>query len=232
MNDALITVRASSTRLPNKCFLSLPGETFVLKHVIDRCKKFNLNPVVSTTYQDVSIQTLCSVMGVRCYAGSIDDKLVRWLETCRKFSIERFVTVDCDDPLFDQDLTNKLFDLDDFDVCRPDMNAYLGSMGWGFKTSAIERCCQEKQSDKTEMVWKYFSKSLRIKQCDAFPSFLEKKIRLTLDYNEDYWLISTVIRELGNDCDRRQIVNFFEKNPSLTLINQFRNDEWKQNQNV
>ena len=43
-----ITVRTSSTRLPQKCLLPF-GEGNVLEHVIRRAKHFELDPIVCTT---------------------------------------------------------------------------------------------------------------------------------------------------------------------------------------
>ena len=43
-----ITVRTSSTRLPNKCLLPL-GDNSVLEHVIKRCLSYGIKPIVCTT---------------------------------------------------------------------------------------------------------------------------------------------------------------------------------------
>ena len=43
-----ITVRTSSTRLPNKCLLPL-GENNILTSVILRCIKYNIEPIVCTS---------------------------------------------------------------------------------------------------------------------------------------------------------------------------------------
>ena len=246
---ALITVRAASTRLPGKCFLDLAGQP-VLRHVIERCRAFGLTPVVSTTLDDDEIKSLCQVWRVPCYQGSAKDKLLRWLNTCQHYHINSFVTVDCDDPLFDNELTRSALFLVTrheptvivgnqqpiqpvCDVCKPDLKAYLGSMGWGMNMEALEHICRLKTSDDTEMIWKHFPPDgLRMLEYDAKPDWIEQRIRLTLDYEEDYWLIKTVVRELGPLARRQQIVNFFRDNPGLTTVNLFRNAEWKQKQNA
>ena len=53
---------------------------------------------------------------------------------------------------------------------------------------------------------------------------------LTLDYEEDYWLLRTVLRILGPRATRKDIEKLFLKNPQLSLVNWFRNDEWKRGQ--
>lgn len=231
--DAIITVRASSTRLPSKCFLNIANRS-VFKHVIERASTGGLNPVVSTTTEDATIINLCQVMGVRCFAGSVNDKLDRWLGTCKHFNIESFVTIDCDDPLFDATLSHQQHALlmgSGADAVRPDMRAYLGSNGWAMKTEALERICKEKKSNQIGMIEKHFPSDLNVVGFDAAPDPIENDLRLTLDYIEDYWLILTVVRELSYiACDRPMIVEFFRKNPGLRVVNEFRNIEWKHRQ--
>lgn len=231
LKHAMISVRSQSTRLQNKCFKQLNGKS-ILEFVVARCKHFGFEPVVSTTYWDSKIQLYCHDNGVKCYAGSVNDKLLRWKETCDVYSIDKFVTVDCDDPLFDPVLAKILFDKCSTAVISPDLNAYLGSHGWGISYEHLTQICESKISNATEMIWKHFPSELNVKQMNASPAEIEKKIRLTLDYEEDYWLISTVVRELGEHCERSEIIGFFEDNPGLTSVNLFRNDQWKLNQNV
>ena len=56
------------------------------------------------------------------------------------------------------------------------------------------------------------------------------KVRLTLDYEEDYWLLQTVRRILGSLTSRQEVDELFIRNPDLYQINWFRNEEWKQKQ--
>ena len=63
-----------------------------------------------------------------------------------------------------------------------------------------------------------------------FSDFLS--VRLTLDYIEDYNLLTFVLQELGPDCSRIEIGELFSRNPDLYKINWFRNLEWSSNQNL
>lgn len=230
---ALITVRAASSRLPRKCFLDFGGKT-VIQHVIDRCNVFGYIPIVATTHFDDEIASLCVGQGVKCYAGSVDDKLNRWLEACIMFEVDRFIAVDCDDPFFDKGLCDLAFSIlsndETIDVCFPDESAYLGSMGWGLSTRGLKKICDKKVSEKTEMIWQHFSADIICARPQANADPIELNLRLTLDYEEDYWLLRTVIRELGSFCSRGQVIDFFRANPGLRVVNQFRNDEWKRRQ--
>ena len=47
---------------------------------------------------------------------------------------------------------------------------------------------------------------------------------------EDYWLLESVRKIVGNLTTRQAIDELFLKNPDLHKINWFRNEEWKNRQ--
>ena len=55
-------------------------------------------------------------------------------------------------------------------------------------------------------------------------------MRLTLDYEEDYWMLESVRRMLGNLTSRDKVDQLFLSNPDMHKINWFRNEEWKAGQ--
>ena len=61
-----ITVRTSSVRLPNKCFLPFGGES-VLSHVIKRALTNNIDPVICTTTEkaDDPVENLAKDLKVK-----------------------------------------------------------------------------------------------------------------------------------------------------------------------
>ena len=65
-----ITVRTSSTRLPNKCLLPFGDET-VISHVIKRAIAYGIEPIVCTsndTSDDV-IEQISIEQGVKVFRG-------------------------------------------------------------------------------------------------------------------------------------------------------------------
>ena len=107
-----ITVRSESTRLPKKCFLPLGNKT-VIETVIDRCRDSMIIPVICTTIStnDDPLEELSNSLNIRCYRGSIKNKMKRWLKCAELFNLEDFHTIDADDPFFDQDLIIKSMEL-------------------------------------------------------------------------------------------------------------------------
>ena len=79
----------------------------------------------------------------------------------------------------------------------------------------------------TEIMWSILDKVEGLKKTilpETDP--IAPRMRLTLDYEEDYWLLQTVQRILGNFAIRKEVDQLFRHNPDLYLINWFRNEEW------
>ena len=97
-----ITVRTSSTRLPNKCLLPLGDET-VISHVVKRAVAYGIEPIIctSTDKSDDILEEISKELGVKCFRGSLVNKLKRWLDCAEHFNVNSFHTIDADDPFFD-----------------------------------------------------------------------------------------------------------------------------------
>ena len=230
-----ITVRTNSTRLPNKCLLSF-GESTVLKHIIRRAVFYDIEPIVSTSTQkeDDIIEQIASKENVRCYRGSLNNKLQRWLDCATYFGVDRFHTIDADDPFFDgNEMKSSMTILQDkgIDMVSPTQSSSAGgaSVGYSLTTDLVKRACSglDKDSD-TEMMWYHLEKVSELKTM-ILPETRKNiaKMRLTLDYEEDYWLLDSVRRILGNLASRDEVNRLFLLNPDLHKINWFRNKEWR-----
>lgn len=234
---AFITVRTSSQRLPNKCLLPF-GECNVLEHIIRRAKHFALEPIVCTTIEkpDDIVEKIADKEKVKCFRGSVRNKLKRWRDCCDNFGIEKFHTVDADDPFFDGDLVKKSFAIleEGYDAVYPSKSSSEGaaSVGFSLTRDIITRACDMTEEDEdTEMMWYYLEKVNGLKKAILPDEGDEQfEMRLTLDYEEDYWLLSTIQRIVGNLASRKEIDELFKRNPDFHKINWFRNFEWKQEQ--
>jgi spore coat polysaccharide biosynthesis protein SpsF len=230
-----ITVRTSSTRLPKKCLLPF-GDMTVLNHIIRRVVSYDIEPIVctSTSKEDDVIEEIANEERVRCYRGSLDNKLQRWLDCAIHFNIDIFHTIDADDPFFDGDemkSSMKILREDGLDmVCPTDSSSAGGaSVGYSLTTDIVKRACNGLDQDTdTEMMWYYIEKvpNLRAKVLPETRVNISN-MRLTLDYKEDYWLLESVRRILGNLANRVQVDRLFLYNPDMYKINWFRNDEWQ-----
>ena len=230
--DALVTVRTGSSRLKAKCLLEFGGHT-VIEHVIDRAVRGGLTPIVCTTAEaaDDVLERIAAAKGVPCFRGSTEDKLDRWRRACHRFNVADFHTVDADDPFFDPVLCKESLTLlreRGYDMVAPAVSTYLASVGYSLTTDVIDRACERKTTTDTEMMWYHVEKLPGLKTAVLeVPDARIRDVRLTLDYDEDYWLLRAVLRMLGPDATRQQIETLFLSNPRLTEINWFRNDAWK-----
>lgn len=233
-----ITVRTSSTRLPNKCLLPLGDET-VISHVVKRAIAYGIEPIIctSTDKSDDILEDISKDLGVKFFRGSLVNKLKRWLDCAEQFNINSFHTIDADDPFFDGSEMIESLDLlrsGNYDVVCPTKSSSAGSasVGYSLTRAVIKRALVNLDEDAdTEMIWFYLEKLHGIRMSVLPESRPEiSDIRLTLDYEEDYWLLTSIARILGNSASRKSVIELFLSNPDLAKINYFRNEQWKEEQ--
>lgn len=237
---AFLTVRSKSSRLPEKCFLPF-GSTNVLGHVISRAKYFGIDSVVCTSLDasDDKIEDYCRSNKVNFFRGSFENKLKRWLACARHLDVPYFHTIDVDDPFFDPlQIFESIFQLThhDLDVVYPTKISSSGSasVGYSIRTSYLEKVVPNFESvAELEMVDTFFNKFNFSKNMALNSRYQEiESVRLTLDYPEDYALLSRILKTCGHYCTRIEIYNLFKSNPDLHRINWFRNTDWQNNQST
>ncbi|MDB2595212.1 hypothetical protein N9Y23_02655 [Pseudomonadales bacterium] len=231
---AFITVRSASTRLPGKCFLPF-GEATVLDHVIRRCHYFDLRPIVCTTDLsiDAGIVDIAEFHGVEVFRGQSINKLMRWRDCARKYETPYFHTVDADDPFFCGEEVKRSIRCmveGNYEMVSPTQSSSKGgaTVGYSLKASVVERACLNTHADTdTEMMWSYISQVGGLKSIVLGEPVSDRiESRLTLDYHEDYIILEAIRILLGPFASRGQIFRLLNENPSLAMINAFRNEEW------
>ena len=68
----LVTVRTSSTRLPNKCLLPF-GQGNVISHVVKRAISYGMRPIICTSVDpsDDILENMARELNVECFRGSM-----------------------------------------------------------------------------------------------------------------------------------------------------------------
>jgi len=234
---AFITVRSSSTRLPEKCFLPF-GNGTVLEHMIQRVQHYGLEPIVCTTTSesDDAIVDLAKKCNVKFYRGPIANKLLRWSQCCEYFSLDSFHSVDADDPFFCGDEVKRSHELlqTGFDMVAPSPSSSSGgaTVGYSLTADVVKQASLGTSDDlDTEMMWSYVEKVSDIKKTilsDPHENVIRD--RMTLDYYEDYIFLEAIRLLIGNMGAREDLYNLLKNNPDLSRINAFRSEEWSQNQ--
>jgi len=234
---AFITVRSSSTRLFEKCFLPF-GEGSVLEHIIKRVRHYDLDPIICTTMEksDDSIIELAKKCNVKFYRGPVANKLLRWSRCCEHFNLKSFHSVDADDPFFCGDEVKRSYSLlqTGFDMVAPSPSSSSGgaTVGYSLTADIVKKASLGMSDDlDTEMMWSYIERISDIKKTtlsDPYENIIRD--RMTLDYHEDYILLESIRLLIGSMGTRKDLYNLLKNNPDLSKINAFRSEEWSQNQ--
>lgn len=237
-----ITVRSGSSRLPQKCFLEINGRT-TIEHLIQRVKRSKkAEIIVLCTTESSNDDRLCEIAvknQILFHRGSAEDKLVRWLGAAQNNDVEFFVTADGDDLFCEPELIDLAFS--QYDRDKPDFiegkGIICGSFTYGIKASALQKVCEIKDTNETEMMWVYFTETglFKVNELENIPEIFKKpEIRMTLDYDDDFKFFKNIIehflkakKEIFN---LRDIVSYLNEHPEVIKINQYLQEKFLENQ--
>lgn len=243
-NAIFMTARVGSSRLSRKHLLKIKDK-YCIEYCIDRAKKSKLADgiVLCTTNleEDDILVEIAKKNGIEYFRGSVEDKLDRWNEACKKFNVNFFVTYDADDLICEPSLIDKAFEQRErnhSNFIQAGENLICGSFTYGISHLALNYVCKKKTSSNTEMMWTFFDNNrIRKEYLEDVPiMFFRNDIRATLDYKEDYEFFKTIIEGMtkGNEdfslFSLKDIVEFLDKNPEISKINIGCYDLWKNNQ--
>jgi len=233
---AITQARMGSTRLPGKVLMKVKDQSFLEIHSnrLSKAKMVDEIIVATTTspIDDVIVDHV-SNLDYLVSRGSENDVLDRYYKTAIDARADVIVRVTSDCPLIDPELIDKIIyehlkeskdftsnvvkrtypDGNDIEVFS--MNAL--TMAWKNSYEASER------EHVTYYIWKN-SNLLGGKLFSAHNVIADRNedfsfLRLTLDYPEDFKLITTLINYCGVDKSWRDYVNILINNPSLIEVN-------------
>lgn len=224
----LITARLKSSRLPLKLLKDLYGKT-VIERVIDRCKKVQgISEIVlctSNNPQDRPLVDIAKANNIYYFIANEEDVLKRLWGAARFYELDYFLSITGDNPLFSIYYANLIVNSlknEDRDYVFIDGLA-LGTALYGLKTKAAELVCVSKKMVNTE-IWGCFFKNpdfFNINKISAEGNLAKPKLRLTLDYPEDYELLASLYNSIPFEdiLDLDRVVSYLESNPVLLKIN-------------
>jgi len=232
----IIQARVNSSRLPGKILLNGCNKPLLI-HLIERLKKskFISNIIVATTNNELDnvISAICKQIQVGCFRGSEQDVLSRYFYCAKKFNGQTIVRITSDCPLMDVNIVDKAI----YTFLNSDAD-YVSNVhppsepdGFNVEVFSFEALRKSHYYSKTnyarEHVTPYMWNNPKIFKLINF-SYLNRKkkyhdkIRLGLDYIEDYCLIFHIYQFLykGNKFFKiRDILNFLNKKKELLMIN-------------
>jgi spore coat polysaccharide biosynthesis protein SpsF len=220
----------SSSRLPGKVMMKLCGKT-MLEVLTDRLKKVDdIDKIVVATSDNKSdnpIEKECLSLNVECYRGSLDNVLERYLLAAKKHNASTVVRITADCPLIDPIVVTKAIRLfNSFDheyslvtnrmpLTFPDgMDVDVMSID-SLKYAHLNSSTQEQRE---HVIPFFYEEKLKIFNFEL-KERLFTKIRLTLDYKEDYEVLSSLTSSYGINIDLNNIYKIWKKEPELFVLN-------------
>ena len=241
MIPVFVTVRNSSTRLPGKCFLKL-GEYTVLEFILNRLPDSVFYPIVctSTDSSDDLIADFCTKNSFHVFRGSLENKVRRWSDCVNEFGLNYVHLLDCDDPYFDPlevEFSYTYASKNSLGILKTSMKSDFGFASVGttvnrdFITGAAILADKENSQDFDVIPWDLISpEGMKIERLpDSTLTQSRNLARLTLDYQEDYELLTTLAEQFGPSSSRLELENYLNCHPELLKINDHRSQDFLDN---
>ena len=235
MSDTVIFIQArmGSHRLPGKVLRSCINKKSILEVIIDRLNKVkNIKQVyvlTSNKKDDLKIVDECNKLGVNVFSGDEKNVLKRFYDlakTLKKINI--IVRICADSPLHDPDIIDQgiqYFKKNKFDYvsnCFPRTFPY-GTAVEVFYKSVLKTVYQNVVEDnEKEHVTPYIINNPDKFRLGNFSNDIDlSHHRWTLDYVEDYKMISAIYKELypnNPNFGMMDVVKLLEERPDIYEI--------------
>jgi len=209
MTIAIIQARMGSTRLPGKV-LRIINDKPMLSYLLERVsksKKIDMLVIATSTFtKDDVIKEYCQKYGYKCFRGSENDVLSRYYECSKLFSADIVVRLTADCPLIDPKIIDKViqkFEDDNVEYCSNTVPMDTSTFPDGsdvevFSMKALEKAYHEiKDPHFREHVTFQFWQTSNYKSIQYITDKNYSKYRITVDYPEDFEVVSYIFNELA-----------------------------------
>jgi len=235
---AIITVRNSSTRLPNKSLMIIKDNLRSIDIVLERAKKTELPVIIatSTESEDNIFEDIAKQHNVKIFRGALLNKLKRWSDCFSEYGIENALLIDGDDLAYNFEigkraLTQLKSNQSELVICTDDI--VTGFFTYAIKKSGIVKLYHQAPNEETDtdVPTKYIEKANLIKSYIKLYNYeRNQKIRLTLDYEEDLNFFKKLYEKLDITETGKNIVKFLNENPHISQINIEKQKDFLENQ--
>ncbi|MBK5910072.1 hypothetical protein CCR85_01005 [Rhodothalassium salexigens] len=235
----IIQARLNSSRLPGKVLKPLGGQP-VLAHVINRCRAIGGVQSVVVAAVDAEderpVAELAQSLGVPVVRGSEHDVLTRYHMAAEAQEADHVMRVTADCPVLDPALVTEL--VAHYHHRRPD-HACLAHWPHGINAEIFPRALLDTMHATAtapgdrEHVTLWVTRQAdrrRLALCPATEARLDHAYRLTLDYEEDYRVLSRLASLMGPSFTTATCAEFMamlDADPALKAINQAAGEDWR-----
>jgi len=239
MNEAaIVTVRNSSTRLPNKAISKVKGYFSAIDIVIQRAKKTGFLVILATSIskEDDIFEEIAKKNDVKIFRGPLLNKIKRWFECFNEFDIDNALLVDGDDLSYNYEIGKRA--MSELKEKRVDMISHPKDIVTGFFTYAINRKGINKlysvakiEETNTDVITKFIERANLISNLITLQDFEKNEnVRFTLDYEEDLDFFRKLYQDIDILATGKEILDYLDKNKNLVKINFHRQKEFLENQ--
>jgi spore coat polysaccharide biosynthesis protein SpsF len=226
----LITARLKSTRLPLKIMKDLNGEP-VIQRIVERAQEINnisdSNVIICTSAkpQDKPLIGIAQKTHTSYFLGDPDDVLKRLHDAAILHNLDYALGITADNPLFSIEYSNKIVDIIDHE--KPDFikirGLPFGAATWGMNVKALRTICKVKTIIDTE-IWGCLidrPELFNVITIEAEEKLRRPHYRLTLDYKEDYDLLSHLYTHIPFEktLSLEAVVTYLDAHPEIVAIN-------------
>lgn len=239
MNDAaIVTVRNSSSRLPNKAIMKVKGDLTAIDIVLKRAKKTGFPVIIatSTAKEDNIFEDIAKRNNVNIFRGSLLNKIKRWFDCFNEFKINNALLVDGDDLSYNYEIgTRAISELKEKAV---DLITHPKDIVTGFFTYAVSKEGINKlysnanlEETNTDVITRFIEKSNLSSDIITLEDFEKnEKVRFTLDYQEDLEFFRKLYEEKDILTSGKEILEYLENHKEIIEINFHRQKEFLENQ--
>ncbi|MFU8804294.1 MAG: cytidylyltransferase domain-containing protein [Bradymonadaceae bacterium] len=234
---AVVQARMGSTRLPGKVLMPLADRP-ALWHVIERLESLDyLDGIIIATSEGEDDDSIVHFLGwlndpfVTCFRGSENDVLGRFYHALSSNPPEYFLRITGDSPLLCVEHLDRMIrtmideDLDGVDAHRQTTGLTLGFGGEAYTFDALQAAHRASRDvgerEHVSLFIKERAGEFRVGYVEPDPG-LCTNYRLTLDYAEDYALLSYLYDELyreGELLDCREVLDYLRAHPGVARMN-------------
>ena len=226
----IIQARMGSSRLPGKILKPL-GNVDVLTYDIERCRAIKgVNEVIVATSllpQDEVIADWCEKNHVAYFRGSEDDVLDRYVQCAKMYMPDYVMRVTSDCPFVDYEMAIEIIDL--MSKERKDIVLLEGELPRGLAVELISYEALLRIHDMgTETRHREHVTYYAYEFAEQFDAITYKtpqnrcgpELRITLDTDEDYALITKIANHFNNPLvSSVEVINYLKQHPEVTKLN-------------
>ena len=246
---ASIQARMGSSRLPGKVLKPINGKQMLLWQ-IDRIKRSRLidNIIVATSNSefDNEIAKLCIENEIQYFRGSENDVLARVANLLKEFKVDIHVECFGDSPLIDPQLIDESIGIffkykDKADYFSSSLKTtYPPGLEFSIYDASILVAINKRISADDPLREHVGFNITRFRDYKTFsieapPNLYRPELYLEVDTQEDFDLINFVINHFISinklNFSAYDLVNFFDKNPELSNVNNKVERRWKKLRN-